>query len=393
MRQWILRLALAVVVSIVGLPLAAQEAFPESVQDGVVVVRFADMTRPGVVRFEQMLAAFDEINQPYIVVETQVRDQRDAARLADSYNALAVLDGFQASNGSFRMRVTWSTRAAQLLLSDTSAVAEDVLEETLTLTPDMPPSFVSDYMRGNIFYTLGDDENALRFLELAYFGLPRGRELDSEALQLFVTYGIVLNRFREYRQTLDVIDFAIQLDPQFAYSYFIQARALRLLGRLDEALASINRALELSDRRLYHNEQGRIYIIREEYDLARAAYNRSLAQDPNDAVALVGLGDVAYFSGDVEGSIPFFQRAAQADPLYAYAFYSWAYSLFDLSRLDEALRIVRQGLEVDPEYLDAILLHGDILFAQGQRTAAVEQYRLYLDLGGEPYDYVLERVR
>jgi tetratricopeptide (TPR) repeat protein len=388
-----LRLALAVVVGIAGLPVAAQEAFPESVRDGVVVVRFADMTRPGVVLFEQMLAAFDEINQPYIVVDTQLRDQRDAARLADRYNALAVLDGFQASNGSFRMRVTWSTRGAQLLLSDTSAAALDVMEETLTLTPDMPPSFVSDYMRGTVLYALGEDEKALRFLELAYFSLPRGKELESEALQLFVTYGILLNRAGEYRQTLDVIDFAIQLDPQFAYSYFVQARALRFLRRLDEALASINRALALSDSSLYHNEQGRIHIVREEYDLAQAAYNRSLAKDPNDAIALAGLGDVAYFSDDIEGSIPFFQRAAEADPLYGYAFYSWAYSLFDLNRLDEALRIVRRALALDPEYLDAILLHGDILFAQGQRAAAVEQYRMYLDLGGEPYDYVLQRVR
>ncbi|MFQ3674200.1 MAG: tetratricopeptide repeat protein, partial [Aggregatilineales bacterium] len=387
MRQWILRLALAMVMGIVGLSLAAQEAFPESVRDGVVVVRFADMTRPGAVRFDQMLAAFDEINQPYIVIEAQVRDQRDAARLADRYNALAILDGFQTSNGSFRMRVTWSTRAAQLLLANPSAVAEDILEETLTLTPDMSPSFVSDYVRGNVFYTLGDDENALRFLELAYFGLPRGKELESEALQLFVTYGIVLNRFGEYRQTLEVIDFAIQLDPQFAYSYFVQARALRFLRRLDEALASINRALELSDRNTYLNELGRIYIIREEYAQAEAAYNRALEQNPNDAIALAWLGDVAYFKGDIEGSIPFFQRATEADPTYSYAPYSWAYSLFDLGRFAEAERMVLRALEINPEYVEALLLYGDILWAQGKRPAAVEQYRLYLDLGGEPYDY------
>ncbi|MFQ3646810.1 MAG: tetratricopeptide repeat protein, partial [Anaerolinea sp.] len=222
---------------------------------------------------------------------------------------------------------------------------------------------------------------------------PRGKELESEALQLFVTYGIVLNRFGEYRQTLEVIDFAIQLDPQFAYSYFVQARALRFLRRLDEALASINRALELSDRNTYLNELGRIHLIREEYALAEAAHNRALAQNPNDAIALAGLGDVAYFSGNIEGSIPFFQRATEADPTYSYAPYSWAYSLFDLGRFAEAERMVLRALEINPEYVEALLLYGDILWAQGKRPAAVEQYRLYLDLGGEPYDYVLERVR
>ncbi|XWX03756.1 tetratricopeptide repeat protein [Aggregatilineales bacterium SYSU G02658] len=393
MYKWMVKICLAVVLGVAAVTMAAQDAFPESVQDGVVIVRFADLTRPGTLRFEQMLAAFDEINQPYIVIEAQIRDQRDAAQTADRYNALALLDGFQTRDGSFRMRVTWGTRAAQLLLSNTSAVAEDVLEETLTLTPDMPVSFVSDYVRGNVFYVLADDENARRFLELAYLSLPRGKELESEALQLFVTYGIILNRFREYRQTLEVIDFAIQLDPSFAYSYFVQARALRFTGRLNQALESINRALELRDNVLYHNEKGRIYIVSEEYALAEAAYNRALEIDPNNAVALSGLGDVAYFSGDVEGSIPFFIRSAEADPTHTYALYSWAYSLYDLARLKDAQSVVLRALEVDPEYTNAVLLYADILWAQGQNTAAAEQYRLYLNLGGEMYDYITERIR
>ncbi len=103
-------------------------------------------------------------------------------------------------------------------------------------------------------------------------------------------------------------------------------RALRFTGRLNQALESIDRALELSDSVLYHNEKGRIHIVREEYALAEAAYNRALEIDPNNAVALSGLGDIAYFSGDVESSIPFFIRSAEADPTYTYALYSWAYS-------------------------------------------------------------------
>ena len=393
MRHWIKSLFLLFALSLAVLPAAAQEAFPERVSDGVVVVRFADLTRPGILRFEQMLAAFDEVNQPYVVVEARVRDQRDAIRIADEYNALALLDGFQTRDGSFKMRLTWGTRAAQLLLSDTSAVATDVLEETLTLTPEMPTSFVSDYVRGNVLYTLGEDEDALRFLELAYLSLPAGRELESEALQLFVTYGILLNRFGEYRQALDVVEFAIELEPQFAYSYFVKARALRFLGRLDEALEVISRGAELSRSILYQNEKGRIHLIREEYDLAEAAYNLSLEREPDNPVALAGLGDVRYFSGDIEGSLELFQRAADVDPTYAYAFYSLAYSYFDLGRLNEALRNVLRALDLDPEYLDAILLYADILYRQGNRAAAAEQYQLYLDLGGEPLDYIIDRLR
>lgn len=392
MRRWIWMIVAALAFIGTAVPSAAQEAFPESVRDGVVILRFADMTRPGTLRFEQMLAALDEAEQPYIVLDQRVRNQREAINVADRFNAIALLDGFQTRDGSFKMRVTWSTRAAQLLLSDTSASALDVVEEPITLTPDMPVTFVGDYLKGNIYYAFEDDANALRFLELAYLSLPRGQELASEALQLFVTYGIVLNRFGEYRRTLEVIEFAIELDPQFAYSYFVKARALRLLRRLEEALDTINRALELSNRAIYHSEQGRIFIQMERYDDARAAYERALQVSPNDPVAIVGLGDVAYFSGDIAGSIPFFQQAAEVDPTYSYAFYSLAYSYFDLEQFDNALRAVREALSIDPEYTDAVLLLADILYAQGRNRDAAAQYQRYLDLGGQPYDYIQERL-
>lgn len=392
MRLWVAWI-LGVMLGALALPNIAQEAFAETVRDGVVVLRFADMTRSGALRFDQVLAALDEDNQPYIVLDQRVRNQEEAAQLADRYNALALLDGFQTQDGRFRMRLTWSTRAAQLLLADTSASALDIADEPLTLTPDMPATFVSDYLKGNFYYALDDDENALRFLELAYFSLPRGREVESEALQLFVTYAILLSRINEHRQALEAINFAIQIDPEYAYSYFVKARALRLLQRYREALEAINRALAINNLAMYHNEQGRIHLALNEYDLANDAFNRARDVSPDDAAAWVGLGDVAYFSGDVEGSVPFYLRATELDPFYSYAFYSLAYSHYDLGQLGDALRAVRRALSLDPEYADAVLLLADIFYAQGNAAAASEQYQRYLALGGQPLDYFQDRIQ
>lgn len=376
-------------------PVLAQEQanpIPEDIRDGVVIARFDDMTRPGELRFESMLEALTDADQPYVVVDQDLRTSEDAAQLADDTNAIATLDGYQARDGSLKMRLTWGTRGAQVLMADDNAVSSDVLEESLTLTADMEPEFVADYLRGSFFYAFGEDEDAISFLEKAYQGLPAGKELESEAHQLFLTYAIILNRFSEYDKALEVVDFAIELDKNFAYSYFVQARALRYTDRTDEALEVINKAITLSNNSTYYSELGRIYIIRQEYDEAKAAYDQALEISPDDPVALVGLGDTAYFEGDIEGSIPFFQQAAESDPTYSYAYYSSAYSYFDLNDMEKALEDVNKALVLDPDYADAVILLGDIQYVLGNKTEAAVAYQRYLDLGGNTNDTIADRI-
>jgi tetratricopeptide (TPR) repeat protein len=333
------------------------------------------------------------VNQPYILADEDLRSFEDSVALGDRTNAIATLDGFEDSSGNIGMVLTWSTRGAQETLDLEDAVAEDVLEERLTLTADTDPSFVADYLKGNIAYVLDDDETAMQYLESAYNALPRGQEAASDAIQLFITYGALTNQFGDYDKTLEVIQYAREIDPDFAYTYFVEARALRNLEDINGALEAIDKALALDeDSVTYLSEKGRIYIVSGDYDLAREPYEQALEIDPDSAVALVGVADIAYFSGDIAGSIPLFEQAIEADSTYSYAYYSLAYSHYDLDEPQTAIEILQQVLDFDPEYLDAIQLLGDSYYLAGDKNEAAEAYQRFLDLGGAEQEYITERI-
>ncbi len=371
----------------------AQDEFPSSVTEGIVISKFDDLTRPGELIFEKILEALDTIEQPYIVVDEDLRSTEDSVALGDRTNAIATLDGFEDSDGNLGMILTWSTRGAQETLDRDDAVAEDVLEERLTLTTDMDASFVANYLKGNVAYVLDDNVTAEEYLAAAYEGLPRGQEVASDAIQLFVTYAALTNTLSQFDKTIEVIQYAKEIDPDFAYSYFVEARALRNLGDTDGALESIDKAIELdSESVTYLSEKGRIYIVAQDYDAALAPYEQALEIDPDSAVALIGLADITYFKGDVEGSIPQFEAVIEADPTYSYAYYSLAYSHYDLEEPEKSIEILLQVLDFDPDYLDALQLLGDAYYLAGDKQQAAERYQEFLDKGGVEQEYITERV-
>jgi tetratricopeptide (TPR) repeat protein len=97
-------------------------------------------------------------------------------------------------------------------------------------------------------------------------------------------------------------------------------------------------------------------------DSARAAYERTLERWPANLMALIGLGNTAYRSGDFEAAEQAFRQATLAHPLSSAAHNNLAQTLADLGRYDEALAEAREAVglggplkDVSIRTLDAIV--------------------------------------
>jgi len=94
---------------------------------------------------------------------------------------------------------------------------------------------------------------------------------------------------------------------------------------------------------------------------AREAYESALARWPDDLTALIGLGNTAHRSGDLEAAEQAFRRATLAHPRSAAAHNNLAQALEELDRHDEALAEARVAVglggpleDVSLRTLDAI---------------------------------------
>jgi tetratricopeptide (TPR) repeat protein len=79
-------------------------------------------------------------------------------------------------------------------------------------------------------------------------------------------------------------------------------------------------------------------------------------------------------------AVPYFERATDADPDYAEAWYQTGFCYGMLGRHNEALKASRQALRLKPDWSEAYVNIGASLYALGQFKDAVEAYRQAIKL-------------
>ncbi len=123
-----------------------------------------------------------------------------------------------------------------------------------------------------------------------------------------------------------------------------------------------------------HREAGR-------FAEAEGAYRRLLADHPDHTEALVGLGRTLACLGRHSEGVACFGRVLSVNPGYAkarwalgLALHAFAQDLAEHGQPAQAITMLRQALQFNPEFADTHLLLGDLLKAQGDRKEAILHY-------------------
>ncbi len=89
-----------------------------------------------------------------------------------------------------------------------------------------------------------------------------------------------------HREAAGNLEKALSIDPSLARSHYLYALTLKTVGRYDEAIDHLRRALGSYPRdRVVLNQLGRILFLQRRYDEAIAAFEQTLAVDPEDLQA------------------------------------------------------------------------------------------------------------
>ena len=112
-------------------------------------------------------------------------------------------------------------------------------------------------------------------------------------------------------------------------------------------------------------------------DLAGAErhYRSVLSQDPGNGEALNLLGVVAMQSGRPADAIGLVARAVQTDSRRPDFHYNLGMAHIGLRSRDEAINCFRKATALRPDYADALLNLGNLLFSSGELDEAEACYR------------------
>ena len=194
----------------------------------------------------------------------------------------------------------------------------------------------------------------------------------ADALHLL---GVIAYQFGQHQAAIQLIGRAIQYNGSDPSYYCSCGLVLQSLKRLDEAVASYDRALALKpDFAEALNNLGTTLQALARFDEALESYDRALALGPDYPAALNNRGNTLRQLARFDEALDSYDRALALKPDYAAALNNRGLALQQLGRFAEALESCDRALGVRPHYALALNTRGNALLQLGRFAEAVESY-------------------
>jgi predicted TPR repeat methyltransferase len=195
-----------------------------------------------------------------------------------------------------------------------------------------------------------------------------------------------VNRLRagQADEAEQVFSAVLAIEPENATALHFTGIIRHKQGKTTEAVALIRRALDQAPRYLdayvnlgnIHNETGELLLARDMYvkalelepnhvgaynnlgvtmqnlnslDLAKQCFEKALAIDPNNGDVYQNLGNVYRLEWNFVEACANFRKAIALRPYNAEAYRYLAFTLYMMNERDEAVKLIRQWMEFDPD--------------------------------------------
>ena len=177
-----------------------------------------------------------------------------------------------------------------------------------------------------------------------------------------MSFALTLVADYDWRNGLKEFDRALELNPNLAFAYELQAWTVNGLGRFDEAIAKTRKAVELDPLNPFFQMSLSFFQYwARQYDDAIPQARKTLAMDPNSAISHVLIGLSFLKKGDTAGAIAELQKSKTPDlGAWYQGFLGYAYAISgDRAKAEQALRELEElakGQYVSPTAFATIYL-------------------------------------
>jgi tetratricopeptide (TPR) repeat protein len=165
---------------------------------------------------------------------------------------------------------------------------------------------------------------------------------------------------------------AVKLNAQAPSYYANLGEILRQAGKIDEAADVLEKAVKLDPNNAQAlNNLGIIRYERKEFGDAVDYYRKALAINPNMTEALNNLGNALRMTGDIEGAVEAYQEALTQRAVYPEAYNNLGTLLQQDRRIEEAEHALRKAIQQSPHYVEAHNNLAQLLFAEKNEVEAL----------------------
>lgn len=186
---------------------------------------------------------------------------------------------------------------------------------------------------------------------------------------------------KEHETAIKFFERAVQVDPDFAYSYTLLGHELVITEELDKAMSCFRTAI-LKDPRHYNAWYGigSIYSKQELFDKAESHYKRALEINPQSSVIMVHIGAMQFNLNKTQQALQTLDAAIASDPKNPLPKFHRGSIYFQCGRYKEALVELEQLKQIVPKESVVFYIIGKIHKKLGNVDLALMNFSWATDL-------------
>ncbi len=137
---------------------------------------------------------------------------------------------------------------------------------------------------------------------------------------------------------------------------------------------------DYSHRPAAFNAWGSVLADLGRLDEAIAKYQKAVELDPKGAYPYNNWGNTLADQGKLDEAVTRYQKAIELYPEFTLTYSNWATTLRRQGKLGEALAKYQKAIELEPRYADAYIGWGNVLGDQGKLDEAATKYQKAIEL-------------
>jgi tetratricopeptide (TPR) repeat protein len=297
---------------------------------------------------------------------------QDAAALAAQGQAYRVLERYPEAIASFRQALDVNPSTTWFLGEFAEALRRmEEYDEALAMIDralaEQGQTAWNVGTRGQILNSLGDTPAALE-------ALTRAVELEPDLAWAQNDIGYILSARAEYEPALVHFNAALEHGAE-PFALAGKGQVLRVLGRSAEAIEVLEQAVELNPNvAWFHAERGEVLRTMERFAEALKELNRALELEPGNSWAMASFAGALYGAERYDEALEQLNQVVDQDPAYAFALGTRGEIWCELAEWKAAIADLSQAVELDTTSAWYRGILGWAFENEDQPAAALESY-------------------
>ncbi|XP_004467147.1 tetratricopeptide repeat protein 13 isoform X2 [Dasypus novemcinctus] len=183
----------------------------------------------------------------------------------------------------------------------------------------------------------------------------------------------------------------ITLEPDRPEVFEQRAEILSPLGRINEAVNDLTKAIQLQPSARLYRHRGTLYFISEDYATAHEDFQQSLELNKNQPIAMLYKGLTFFHRGLLKEAIESFKEALKQKVDFIDAYKSLGQAYRELGNFEAATESFQKALLLNQNHVQTLQLRGMMLYHHGSLQEALNNFKRCLQL--EPYNEVCQYMK